>query len=131
MDNIRYILAKSVTDGHIEVRISYDFEGEEYARERLRLGGLAILRIYTKCEYDALWRVDSEDLDSNGKAALEYGRNHVVHLLDERGPIHDEAGKKPRRGNGRGVKAAIAIALVAAFAVGAFAGYGVSSFGIW
>lgn len=36
------------------------------------------------------------------------------------------------RGNGRcGRKAAIATALAAAFAIGAFAGYGASSFGIW
>ena len=128
----RYILAKSVTDGHTEVRVSWDFEGAEYARERLRLDGLAILRIYTEREYDALWHVDSEDLDSNGKAALEYGRNHVIGLLDRKGTIHDEAGKRCGRENGRlGVKAAIAIALFAAFAIGAFTGYGISSFGIW
>lgn len=35
-------------------------------------------------------------------------------------------------GNGRrGKKAAIAIALAAAFAIGAFTEYGISSFGIW
>ena len=90
----RYILAKSVTDGHTEVRVSWDFEGVEYARERLRLDGLAILHIYDQNEYDALWDADSENLDSNGKAALEYGRNHVVHLLDAKGTIHDEARKK-------------------------------------
>lgn len=128
----RYILAKSVTDGHTEVRVSWDFEGVEYARERLRLDGLAILHIYDQNEYDALWDADSENLDSNGKAALEYGRNHVVHLLDAKGTIHDEARKKRGRGNGRlGVKAAIAIALVVAFAIGTFVGYGVSSFGVW
>lgn len=132
MNNTRYILAKSVTDGHTEVRISWDFEGVEYARERLRRDGLAILHIYDQREYDALWDADPEELDSNGKAALEYGRNHVAHLLDKKGTIHDEAGKKPGRGNDRlGVKVAIAIALVATFAVGALAGYGVSSFGIW
>ena len=132
MDNIRYILAKSVMDGHIEVRISYDFEGVEYARERLRRDGLAILQIYDQREYNALWDVDLEELDSNGKAAIEYGKNHVIHTLDGNGTIHDGAGKKPGRENGRlGVKAAIAIALAAAFSIGAFAGYGASSFGIW
>lgn len=41
-------------------------------------------------------------------------------------------GRELEQGNGRrGRKAAIAIALAAAFAVGAFAGYGVSSFEIW
>ena len=44
----------------------------------------------------------------------------------------NEAGRELGRGNGRlGVKAAIAIALVAAFAIGTFVGYGVSSFGVW
>lgn len=42
------------------------------------------------------------------------------------------AGRELGRGNGRrGRKAAIATALAAAFAIGAFAGYGTSSFGIW
>lgn len=44
----------------------------------------------------------------------------------------NEAGRELGHGNGRrGRKAAIAIALAAAFAVGAFAGYGASSLGIW
>ena len=42
------------------------------------------------------------------------------------------AGRELEHGNGRrGRKTAIAIALAAAFAIGAFAGYGASSFGIW
>ena len=42
------------------------------------------------------------------------------------------AGREFGRGNGhRGRKAAIAIALAAAFAIWAFAGYGASAFGIW
>lgn len=42
------------------------------------------------------------------------------------------AGREFEHGNGRrGRKTAIAIALAAAFAIGAFAGYGASSFGIW
>lgn len=81
MDNIYYILAKSVTDGRIEVRISYDFEGEEYAREHLRLDGLAILRIYDEHEFHALFRVDSDELDRNGKAVREYCQNYTIHLL--------------------------------------------------
>lgn len=44
----------------------------------------------------------------------------------------NEAGRELGRENGsRKGKAAIAIALAAAFAIGAFAGYGASSFGIW
>lgn len=81
MENIRYILAKSVTDGHIEVRISYDFDGEEYARECLRLDGLAILRIYEGREFHALFRVDSDELDRNGKAVREYCREYVIHRM--------------------------------------------------
>lgn len=81
MDNIRYILAKSVTDGHTEVRISYDFDGVEYARERLRLGGLAIIRIYDEHEFHALFRVDSDELDHNGKAIREYCRDYTIHRL--------------------------------------------------
>ena len=45
---------------------------------------------------------------------------------DERKP--KDAGRKQAA---KGRKAAIAIALAAAFAVGAFAGYGASSLGIW
>lgn len=134
MDNIRYILAKSVTDGHTELLSTWDFEGVEYVRERLRLNGLAILRIYDEHEYDALWNVDSEDLDSNGKAVLKYVMDNVIHNLNnfENESEPNEAGKKPGRGNGRlGAKAAIAIALVASFVIGTFVGYGVSSFGIW
>lgn len=81
MDNIYYILAKSVTDGHIEVRVSYDFDGVEYARERLRLDGLAILRIYDKHEFNALWRVDSDELDRNGQAFREYCKDYTIHRL--------------------------------------------------
>lgn len=79
MENIYYILAKSVTDGHIEVRISYDFDGEEYARERLRLDGLAILRIYDEHEFHALFRIDSDELDRNGQAVREYCREYTIH----------------------------------------------------
>lgn len=81
MDNIYYILAKSVTDGHIEVRISYDFDGKEYARERLRLDGLAILHIYDEHEFHALFRVDSDELDRNGKAVREYCKDYTIHRL--------------------------------------------------
>ena len=81
MDNIRYILAKSVIDGHIEVRISYDFEGEENARERLRRDGLAILRIYDEHEFHALFRVEPEELDRNGQAAREYCHDYTIHRL--------------------------------------------------
>lgn len=81
MDNIYYILAKSVTDGHIEVRISYDFDGEEYARERLRLDGLAILHIYDEHEFRALFRIDSDELDRNGQAVCEYCREYTIHRL--------------------------------------------------
>lgn len=81
MDNIYYILAKSVTDEHIEVRISYDFDGEEYARERLRLDGLAILRIYDEHEFHALFRIDSDELDRNGQAVREYCREYTIHRL--------------------------------------------------
>lgn len=134
MDNIRYILAKSVTDGHTELLSTWDFEGVEYVRERLRLNGLSILRIYDEHEYDALWNVDSEDLDSNGKAVLEYVMDNVIHNLNnfENDSEPNGAGRKFGRGNSRlGMKAAIAIALVAAFAIGTFVGYGVSSFGVW
>lgn len=49
---------------------------------------------------------------------------------NESGP--NGAGRELGHGNGRrGRNAAIAIALAAAFAIGAFAGYGASSFGIW
>lgn len=81
MDNIYYILAKSVIDGHIEVRISYDFDGEEYARERLRLDGLAILRIYDEHEFHDLFRVEPDELDRNGKAVRKYCRDYTIHLL--------------------------------------------------
>ena len=134
MDNYRYILAKSVTDGHTELLSTWDFEGVEYVRERLRLNGLAILRIYDEHEYDALWNVDSEDLDSNGKAVLEYVMDNVIHNLNnfENDSEPNGAGRKLGLGNIRlEGKAAIAIALVVAFAIGTFAGYGVSSFGIW
>lgn len=130
----RYILAKSVTDGHTELLSTWDFEGVEYVRERLRLNGLAILRIYDEHEYDALWNVDSEDLDSNGKAVLEYVMDNVIHNLNnfENDSEPNGAGRKFGRGNVcLGVKAAIAIALTAAFAIGTFVGYGVSSFGVW
>lgn len=130
----RYILAKSVTNGHTELLSTWDFEGVEYVRERLRLNGLAILRIYDEHEYDALWNVDSEDLDSNGKAVIEYVMDNVIHNLNnfENDSEPNEAGRKFGRGNDRlGVKAAIAIALTAAFAIGTFVGYGVSSFGVW
>lgn len=134
MVNIRYILAKSVTDGHTELFSTWDFEGVEYVRERLRLNGLAILRIYDEHEYDALWNVDSEDLDSNGKAVIEYVMDNVIHNLNnfENDSEPNGTGRKFGRGNGRlEWKAAIAIALVAAFAIGTFIGYGVSSFGVW
>lgn len=50
--------------------------------------------------------------------------------MNENGP--NGAGRELGHGNGRrGRKAAIAIALAAAFAIGAFAGYGASSFGVW
>lgn len=81
-----------------------------------------------------MWNVDSEDLDSNGKAVIEYVMDNVIHSLNnfENDSEPNGVGRKFGRGNGRlGVKAAIAIALVAAFAIGTFVGYGVSSFGVW
>lgn len=61
-----------------------------------------------------------------GRRNMKGNRND----MNENGP--NGAGRELGHGNGRrGRKAAIAIALAAAFAIGAFAGYGASSFGIW
>lgn len=57
-------------------------------------------------------------------------------MMDNRNDGNEDrsngAGRKLGHGNGRrGRKAAIAIALAAAFTIGVFAGYGASAFGIW
>lgn len=68
----------------------------------------------------------------NGTPGGTGRRNMIDNRNDGNENRSNGADRELGHGNGRrGRKAAIAIALAAAFAIGAFAGYGASSFGIW
>lgn len=77
-------------------------------------------------------RTASTATRQNGTPGGTGRRNMMDNRNDGNEDRSNGAGRELGHGNGRrGSKAAIAIALVAACAIGAFAGYGASSFGIW